>query len=188
MHRSGEQGQALHLLQWLQAMGSHKLHIIHPQPRRFQLLGQLGGQRWGLGEATTHLGCRSRQTSGQRRGLLALGGGKATVAGAAGEPIGLPHCGAALNAQRQAQIRHHPPQDHQLLPILFAKQQEIRAHQGQQPNHHGGHPLKVLGPVAATEPLAQKQRRHHPGQAGLAPGVDLRHAGSKQGRGTGGGG
>ena len=130
MHRSGEQGQALHLLQWLQAMGSHKLHIIHPQPRRFQLLGQLGGQRWGLGEATTHLGCRSRQTSGQRRGLLALGGGKATVAGAAGEPIGLSHCRTALNAQRQAQIRHHPPQDHQLLPILFAKQQEIRAHQG----------------------------------------------------------
>ena len=107
------------------------------------------------------------------------------VAGAAGQAVGLPLGGAALQHHRQGQIRHHPPQDQHLLPILLPKQRPRRTDQRQEPADHRGHPVEMAWAGAAAEGVLQGSGGLHPGDLPLAAWVDLRQRRGKEGMGPG---
>ena len=133
-----------------------------------------------------HQGPADLKRPWQARSLQALGRGQITVAGAAGHTIGFAPGGAAADLQRQREISHHPAQHHQLLPVLFAEPELLRADQAQQAAHHRGHPFEMARTMPGAEAAQQRRRRAYAGEARVTGRKELCGRGHEQGRGSGG--
>ena len=171
--RRRQERQPCHPRQWLQVMCLHQLQVVETQASGPQLALRHGQELRRLAHTTGMGRSRGREGRRQGQGLPLLIKREVTVAGTAGQAPLRPHRGAALNQHGPAQIGDHPPQNHQLLPILLAHHQPIGTHQTKQATDHRGHPIKMARSGATTEPGLQRWRWLHPGEISLPMGIDL---------------
>ena len=95
----------------------------------------------------------------QRRGLGPLGRAQVGVAAGQGQPVGVPHGGAADHPDVDGQVGHHAADHGELLEVLLAEIGRAPPDYPEQLGHHRGHALHVAGAGRPLQRLAQAGHR-----------------------------
>ena len=90
---------------------------------------------------------------GRRRG--ALGFVQIDVAGRQSQPVLLANRRHAVNLDPEIEIAGEPPDDLELLEVLFAEPRGVGAHHVEQLGDHGGHALEMPWPERAAQPFGE---------------------------------
>src|SRR2546426_1010310 len=70
-------------------------------------------------------------------------------------PARLAHRGHADDLDAEVEVRRHPPDDRELLPVLLAEDGQVRADGMEEFGHHGGHAAEVPRSRLPAERLAE---------------------------------
>src|SRR5450755_224501 len=98
---------------------------------------------------------------------LALLESQILIARAHGEPVGLTHRGRGDDLNGEKQIRHHAPDDRELLEVLLAKHRDVWLDDIKERRHDGCDTLEMSGPKFPAQDA--RQLRHLDARCTLGP-------------------
>ena len=139
-----------------------------------------GGDALGVGARRLRSRPRGVEPGAQRQRADALLGAEADVAGGQREPVGLAHRGHDLEAHRDVEVAHHPPEDGDLLGVLLAEVGDVGRDDVEQLADDGADAVEVPG--AALGALEDGARPADADARGEAVGVDLLDRAGRTGR------